>query len=170
MSAQRCHAAAAQLLRWAIRPLAAGEPLPLIKAVGSIGAGCPSAGGQRAVGAARSRLRWQPFQVRAASETRPGGQSRIPRKCSPIPKLCTLSALRSTAAPDCKVGAGTGFARAAGVVTLGYQEYTNTVPSERVVPFSLRPNPSIERTHNGGAQCLAPSRVVPPLCAAHVKR
>ena len=32
------------------------------------------------------------------------------------------------------------------------------------------PNPSIERTHNGGAQCLAPSRVVPPLCAAHVKR
>ena len=33
-----------------------------------------------------------------------------------------------------------------------------------------RSNPSIERTHNGGAQCLAPSRVVPPLCAAHVKR
>ncbi len=33
-----------------------------------------------------------------------------------------------------------------------------------------RPNHSIERTHNGGAQCLAPSRVVPPLCAAHVKR
>jgi hypothetical protein len=33
-----------------------------------------------------------------------------------------------------------------------------------------RPNPSIERTHNGEAQCPAPSRVVPPLCAAHVKR
>ncbi len=33
-----------------------------------------------------------------------------------------------------------------------------------------RSNPSIERTHNGGAQCLAPSMVVPPLCAAHVKR
>jgi len=31
-------------------------------------------------------------------------------------------------------------------------------------------NPSIERTHNGGAQCPAPSRAVPPLCAAHVKR
>jgi len=31
-------------------------------------------------------------------------------------------------------------------------------------------NPSIERTHNGGAQCPAPSRVVTPLCAAHVKR
>jgi len=33
-----------------------------------------------------------------------------------------------------------------------------------------RPNPSIERTSNGGAQCPAPSRVVTPLCAAHVKR
>jgi len=32
------------------------------------------------------------------------------------------------------------------------------------------PNPFIERTHNGGAQCPAPSRVVTPLCAAHVKR
>ena len=32
------------------------------------------------------------------------------------------------------------------------------------------PNPSVERTHNGGAQWHAPSRVVPPLCAAHVKR
>ena len=29
---------------------------------------------------------------------------------------------------------------------------------------------SIERTHNGGAQCLAPSGAVPPLCAAYVKR
>jgi hypothetical protein len=43
------------------------------------------------------------------------------------------------------------------------------------LPSKLRllnqaPNPSIERTHNGEAQCLAPSRVVPPLCAAHVKR
>ncbi len=42
-----------------------------------------------------------------------------------------------------------------------------TVPSE--LP-NASPNPSIERTHNGGAQCLAPSRAVPPLCAAHVKR
>jgi hypothetical protein len=34
----------------------------------------------------------------------------------------------------------------------------------------MPPNPSIERTHNGGARCPAPSRVVTPLCAAHVKR
>jgi len=33
-----------------------------------------------------------------------------------------------------------------------------------------RPNPSVERTHNGGARFLAPSRSATPLCAAHVKR
>jgi len=37
-------------------------------------------------------------------------------------------------------------------------------------PSTRWPNPSIERTHNGGAQCHAPSRAVAPLCAAHVKR
>jgi len=45
------------------------------------------------------------------------------------------------------------------------------LPSPTSYPAAApRPNPSIERTHNGGAQCLAPSRVVTPLCAAHVKR
>ena len=33
-----------------------------------------------------------------------------------------------------------------------------------------RPNPSIERTSNGGAQWCAPSRSATPLAAAHVKR
>jgi hypothetical protein len=32
------------------------------------------------------------------------------------------------------------------------------------------PNPSIERTSNGGAHWLAPPRSVAPLAAAHVKR
>jgi len=32
------------------------------------------------------------------------------------------------------------------------------------------PNPSIEGTHNGGAQWRAPSRSAAPLCAPHVKR
>jgi hypothetical protein len=31
-------------------------------------------------------------------------------------------------------------------------------------------NPSVERTHNGGAGLLASSRSAAPLCAAHVKR
>jgi len=33
-----------------------------------------------------------------------------------------------------------------------------------------RPNPSIERTSNGGAHRFAPSKSVTPLAAAHVKR
>jgi len=43
--------------------------------------------------------------------------------------------------------------------------------STSVVSLGVQaPNPSIERTHNGGAQCLAPSQPAAPLCAAHVKR
>jgi type IV pilus assembly protein PilP len=38
-----------------------------------------------------------------------------------------------------------------------------------VLPFP-GPNPSIERTHNGGTQWRAPSWSATPLCAAHVKR
>ena len=34
----------------------------------------------------------------------------------------------------------------------------------------MAPNPSIERTSNGGARLFAPSRSVAPLAAAHVKR
>ena len=32
------------------------------------------------------------------------------------------------------------------------------------------PNPSVERTHNGGRRLLAPSPSAAPLCAAHVNR
>jgi len=39
------------------------------------------------------------------------------------------------------------------------------------VPFTdQRPNPSVERTSNGGAHCHAPSKSVAPLAAAHLKR
>jgi len=39
-----------------------------------------------------------------------------------------------------------------------------------VVFFNRRPNPSVERTHNGGSRWLAPSQSEAPLRAAHVKR
>jgi len=32
------------------------------------------------------------------------------------------------------------------------------------------PNPSVERTHNGGARLLASPALAAPLCAAHLKR
>jgi len=34
----------------------------------------------------------------------------------------------------------------------------------------MTPNPSVERTHNGGSRLFAPSRPEAPLRAAHVKR
>ena len=49
-------------------------------------------------------------------------------------------------------------------------------PSRVVVASTIhelrqaRPNPSIERTSNGGAHCHAPSKSVAPSAAAHVKR
>ena len=39
-----------------------------------------------------------------------------------------------------------------------------------VVFSNQRPNPSVERTHNGEARLFAPSPTAAPLCAAHVKR
>jgi hypothetical protein len=39
--------------------------------------------------------------------------------CKFAPRSCTSLALRMRAAPVCKVGAGTGFARAASVGALG---------------------------------------------------
>jgi len=58
---------------------------------------------------------------------------------------------------------------------VGRAHWTMNTKVSSSLPSKLRllnqaPNPSIERTHNGGAQCPAPSRAVPPLCAAHVKR
>jgi len=44
------------------------------------------------------------------------------------------------------------------------------VGKSSVVFSNQRPNPSVERTHNGGARLLAPSPSAAPLCAAHVKR
>jgi hypothetical protein len=40
----------------------------------------------------------------------------------------------------------------------------------RVPAKQLRPNPSIERTNNGGRVCAAPAAVCAPLFAAHVER
>jgi hypothetical protein len=74
----------------------------------------------------------------------------------------TTLALRSTAAPGRKVGAGSGFARAAGVVALGCHERTCVVPSQRALRLSLRPNPSIEGTSTIRLRLLA--------AAPHVKR
>jgi len=38
------------------------------------------------------------------------------------------------------------------------------------LPNAEGSNPSVERTHNGGAPWLVPPPSAAPLCAAHVKR
>jgi len=61
--------------------------------------------------------------------------------------------------------------RAKCVVTSRSRRARWAAVSKRVAACeNKRPNPSIEGTHNGGAQLRAPSRAVPPLCAPHVKR
>jgi hypothetical protein len=42
-----------------------------------------------------------------------------------------------------------------------------SVGGRSVVFFNRHPNPSVERTHNGGARLFAPSPSAAPLCAAH---
>jgi len=95
-----------------------------------------------------------------------------PRLC-PLPQGWSLSlALRSTAAPGPQVGPGTGFARAAGAGRFKQRTVSKRgLHSARLaVAHGPKPNPSIERTSNGGARWFAPSRSVTPLAAAHVKR
>jgi len=110
---------------------------------------------------------------------------------SVMPLGCVSLALRSTAAPGCG-RVGTGFARAASIGAPGCQgkselaavgrevsscigavvaaEEKASVGRGRLESSWVRPNPSVERTHNGGARLFAPSRSEAPLCAAHVKR
>jgi len=56
------------------------------------------------------------------------------------------------------------------VCALGYEGEIQLAVRARSVRSSRWPNPSIEGTHNGGAQWRAPSRLAAPLCAPHVKR
>ncbi len=75
---------------------------------------------------------------------------------------CTVKALRGSAAPSSGSG-GIGLsAHAASAVAAARS-------AQRAVA-GLWPNPSIERTHNGGAQRRASEALVAPLCAAHVER
>lgn len=86
-------------------------------------------------------------------------------------RWCSSLALRGTAAPGRGGRVGTGFARAAGARMLGHQrEGGALVVREGRVRLSARPNPSVERTANGGARCPAPEWSGAPLSSAHIKR
>ena len=85
--------------------------------------------------------------------------------------FCSL-ALRNTAAPLRKVGSGTGFARAAEVAPLRHQVVSKGGRSlaHWAIVHGRRPNPSVERTSNGGPRWFASQRSATPLAATHLKR
>ena len=89
---------------------------------------------------------------------------------SVMPRLCVSLALRSTAAPGRWGRAGIGFAHAGGVGALGYDNTQRKIQMGLAVPSLARSNPSVKRTHNGGAQLRAPSASAAPSCAAYLKR
>jgi len=74
--------------------------------------------------------------------------------------------------PAMRVGVARGHGKSAQVRVraLGYEGGIQLAVRARSVRSSRWPNPSIEGTHNGGAQLRAPSRSAAPLCAPHVKR
>jgi hypothetical protein len=132
-----------------------------------------------------------PCRTPSLREAKLEHNSRMPGVRAVTPKKFGSLALRSTAAPGRWFGAGTGFARAGGVGALGCQgnactgcprtdgagacalghEHEYTSAGREECAFSTqRPNPSVERTSNGGAHWRAPSRSVAPLAAAHLKR
>jgi hypothetical protein len=76
--------------------------------------------------------------------TRAGARSASPRSCVSLP-------LRSAGA-------------------LGHEVKSKLKVVATVVPSSVRPNPSVDGTHNGGARLFASSRSAAPLCAPHLKR
>ena len=91
-------------------------------------------------------------------------------------KLKHSQAVRSRSrkhqSPAMRVGLARNHGQSAQVrvCALGYEGEIQLAVRARSVRSSRWPNPSIEGTHNGGAQLRAPSRSAAPLCAPHVKR
>jgi hypothetical protein len=76
--------------------------------------------------------------------TQPGTRSVSPRLCVSLPARC--------------------FGASAHAVE------SRVMQLAMVVPSSVRSNPSVKRTHNGGARLLASATSAAPSCAAYLKR
>jgi len=146
---------------WAVRPLAAGEPLPHTLASCCIGSGCPSFGGQRTARSTRKALRSRVF----------GGGLFVKQSWNTKrTRSCRSLTLRFVAAPRCRVNTRHRLPRA----IAGVLRHANAVNASLVhagpVHLGGRPNTSVKRTHNGGAGLLAASTSAAPSCAAYLKR
>ena len=78
-------------------------------------------------------------------------------------------ALRRSAKPNARGRAATRFARGGGFGLFAGGTTQRTMLAGRV-PLSALPNPSIERTNNGGSSLSAFAYAQPPLFASHLKR
>jgi hypothetical protein len=87
-----------------------------------------------------------------------------------MPRSFISLALRSTAAPGHWGRAGIGFAHAAGDGAFGHHAQMQVLLMREAVLSTVRPNPSVDGTHNGGARLLASAKSAAPSCAPHVKR
>ncbi len=139
-----------------VRKAAASERPHTFEAVlGQVGSGSPSLvqPGREDVGNIESSFR-------QSANTKPQHSQAVPSRS------------RMNQSPTMRVGVARGRGQSAQlrVFALGDEGEIQLAVLARSVPSTRWPNPSIERTHNGGAQCHAPSRAVAPLCAAHVKR
>jgi hypothetical protein len=84
---------------------------------------------------------------------------------------CRSLTLRCAAASRCRFNASHCFPRAVGAGVLWHANAVNaSLAHSGLVRLGGRPNPSVERTSNGGAHWRAPSSSVAPLAAAHLKR
>ena len=80
-----------------------------------------------------------------------------------------IQALRRSAKPNTRGRAATSFARGGGIGGFACGVTQRTMHAGRV-PQSALPNPSIERTNNGGSSLRAFANAQPPLFASHLKR
>ena len=146
----------------------------------NIGAGCPSFGGQRTARCARTALRSGSLRRSVVIEQSMNTNIQDLGFPSVMPLGCVSLALRGTAAPGCgraaRVGAF-GHHRQARLAAVRSAVGVGAAPAHKAsvvramsVRSTLWPNPSVERTHNGGARLFAPSPSAAPLRAAHVKR
>ncbi len=171
----------AQRLSRAARPLAVGDPGANLKPVGStVVQECKSSRRSRACPEGHGRMRVRAVAGGPSSggpRARSGGLERARWR---VLECCAFVEAKHECKPPTEIVPSVGPAeyRSAGLQGGCRHRLRPCRRRCRAWPRSNAKgrapcewsNPSIERTHNGGAQCPAPSRVVPPLCAAHVKR
>ena len=142
-----------------------------------IGVGRPSVGGRRIAAALKGffqRLRglsvlWRPAHRRFGSSSthRPNGgvcSSAVPSLKQSKKVRATQAGVRSVSPRSCV----SLLPRGAGASAHAVQSQPMVLAI--VVPSSVRSNPSVKRTHNGGARLLALPTTAAPSCAAYLKR